>query len=334
MQTFIALVVAATFIHEVDDAEAATPTAIDHADAIAATAPLAVVAASAQSNDEVQRQDLLAPQNHGPGEDAQPAPASTVAENDAAPAGAQQAPDETPNEPTTLAALDAPADPNHDAAPPAEEVHPGRVIEGTAGDDTLRGGEGDDTLSGGAGHDSLLGGAGADQLYGGDGNDTLDGGGAPEGCFDILDGGAGDDLIHLSATTIAVGGAGADTFAIGAPPPGGGLLGVVFDFSAGEGDRLTYRGRDVNVVTHKEQPNIFEGMHTAGTFTPTPGQRVEVDLDGDGQLDGYLLLGHGRPGGPGTPPDPNTVAVVEAHAFGDPADYAALKAANDDGTFV
>lgn len=337
VQTFIALVVAATFIHEVDDAEAATPAATDHAEAVAATAPLAIVAASAQSNDEVQRQDLLAPQNHGAGEDAQPASASTGGEDQASPTAAQQPAAETPDTaPAAPAALDAPTEPKHDAAPPAEDVRQGRVIEGTAGDDTLRGGDGDDTLSGGAGHDSLLGGAGADQLYGGDGADTLDGGGAPEGRFDILDGGAGDDLIHLSATTIAVGGAGADTFTIGARPPGGGLLGVVFDFSAGEGDRLTYRGRDVNVVNHKEQPNIFEGMHTAGnqSFTPTPGQRVEVDLDGDGQLDGYLLLGHGRPGGPGTPPDPNMVVVVEAHAFGDPADYAAFRASQNDGTFI
>ena len=52
------------------------------------------------------------------------------------------------------------------------------------------------------------------------------------------------------------------------------------------------------------------------------------------QLDGYLLLGHGRPGGPGTPPDPNMVVVVEAHAFGDPADYAAFRASQNDGTFI
>ena len=42
VQTFIALVVAATFIHEVDDAAAATPAAIEHADLTAAGAPLAL----------------------------------------------------------------------------------------------------------------------------------------------------------------------------------------------------------------------------------------------------------------------------------------------------
>ncbi|MGH6999627.1 MAG: calcium-binding protein, partial [Phenylobacterium sp.] len=233
-------------------------------------------------------------------------------------------------------ALEAPSEPPHDAAPPAAETHPGQVIEGGAGDDTLRGGDGDDTLSGGAGADSLMGGAGADQLYGGEGNDTLDGGDAPEGRFDILDGGAGDDVIHMTPAAVAVGGAGADTFTFAGPPPGGGLLGVVFDFSAGEGDRLTYRGRDVNLVSHKDQQNIFEGMHTSGqqTFTPTPGERVDVDLDGDGQLDGYLLLGHGRPGsGPDAPVDPDAAATA-SHVFGDPVDITVDKAGLDDGTFV
>lgn len=333
VQTFIALVVAATFIHEVDDAAAATPAAIEHADLTAAGAPLAVVAASAQSNaDEVQRQDLLAPQTHGAGEEVQTVASSTVAEGETSPDAPQPASGETePPEPLALAALEAPTEPTHDAAPPTEEIHTGQVIQGGAGDDTLRGGDGDDTLSGGAGADSLMGGAGADQLHGDEGADTLDGGGAPEGRVDVLDGGAGDDVIHMTSMTIAVGGAGADTFTIVAPPPGGGLLGVVFDFSAGEGDRLTYRGRDVNVVSHKDHPNIFEGMLTSGqqTFTPTPGERVDVDLDGDGQLDGYLLLGHGRPG-PGAPVDPDAAS----HVLGAPVVFAVDKAGLDDGTFV
>ena len=65
------------------------------------------------------------------------------------------------------------------------------------------------------------------------------------------------------------------------------------------------------------------------TFTPTPGERVDVDLDGDGQLDGYLLLGHGRPG-PGAPVDPDAASDV----FGEPVDITVDKAGLDDGTFV
>ena len=118
------------------------------------------------------------------------------------------------------------------------------------------------------------------------------------------------------------------------PEPDGSAAKAVqaaFDFSAGEGDRLTYRGRDVNVVSHKDHPNIFEGMLTSGqqTFTPTPGERVDVDLDGDGQLDGYLLLGHGRPG-PGAPVDPDAAS----HVLGAPVVFAVDKAGLDDGTFV
>jgi len=88
------------------------------------------------------------------------------------------------------------------------------------------------------------------------------------------------------------------------------------------------------VVASKDQTNIFEGLHTSGnqSFTPTPGQRVEVDLDGDGQLDGYLLVGHGRPA-PGAGDDPDMAATV-SHVMGDLADYAALKAGQDDGTFL
>lgn len=303
VQTFIALVVAATFIHEVDDAAAATPTAIEHADLTAASAPLAVVAASGQSNaDEVQRQDLLAPQTHGAGGESQAAAGSTLAEGDTPPDAPQPASGETePPEPLTLAALEAPAEPTHDAAPPTEEIHTGQVIQGGAGDDTLRGGDGDDTLSGGAGADSLMGGAGADQLYGGEGNDTLDGGGAPEGRFDLLDGGEGDDQIQLAPTALATGGAGADTFVLPDRPGADGLLGAIFDFSADQGDRLVNaEGKTVNVVSPdaglvstnnwidatQTEPMTFGALATK----LAPGQRIFLDTDGDGERDAYVFL--------------------------------------------
>lgn len=339
VQTFIALVVAATFIHEVDDAEAATLPSIDHAEPAATAGPLAAVAVAAQPpSDDVQRQDLLAPQHHGPNDEAPAASAGTVAET-AAEAVPQKTPAASADEaqPGPAAALETPADSAADnASASASEVHAGEVIKGGDGADTLQGGAGDDTISGGAGADSLMGGAGADHLYGGEGNDTLDGGGAPQGRFDILDGGAGDDQIHLSATTIAIGGAGADKFVITGAPSAEGLLGIVFDFSASQGDRLMYRGKDVNVVGETNTANIFEGMHNPTpdkSFVPTPGQRVEVDLDGDGQLDGYLLVGHGRTSPAGAPTD---VATVDAHVTAEPGDYAVYKMQHvqDDGIFI
>ena len=66
-------------------------------------------------------------------------------------------------------------------------------------DDTLNGGDGNDTLDGGSGNDFLNGGTGADTLNGGNGNDQLNG----EAGADTLNG--GDDFDRLD------GGTGADT---------------------------------------------------------------------------------------------------------------------------
>jgi Ca2+-binding RTX toxin-like protein len=74
-----------------------------------------------------------------------------------------------------------------------------KILNGTAGDDTLAGGKGYDVISGGAGHDTLSGGDGNDQLDGGDGNDTLRGGAGDDTLaggngIDTLIGGTGNDL--------------------------------------------------------------------------------------------------------------------------------------------
>jgi Ca2+-binding RTX toxin-like protein len=63
---------------------------------------------------------------------------------------------------------------------------------GEAGADELHGGGGNDWLYGGDGHDELYGGAGDDHLYGGDaaGND--------KGWGNLLNGGAGADVLHGS----------------------------------------------------------------------------------------------------------------------------------------
>ncbi|MCW9001925.1 MAG: hypothetical protein OQJ87_04325 [Rhodospirillales bacterium] len=66
------------------------------------------------------------------------------------------------------------------------------LIKGFAGDDAIDGGAGSDTLYGGDGIDTIRGGAGIDTLYGENGNDTLDGGDDA----DTLDGGWGNDVLH------------------------------------------------------------------------------------------------------------------------------------------
>ena len=74
------------------------------------------------------------------------------------------------------------------------------LIQGYDGDDRLYGYDGDDTIDGGAGNDYVDGGPGNDTLRGGDGNDSIYGGAGN----DILDGGLGNDTL--------IGGAGNDTY--------------------------------------------------------------------------------------------------------------------------
>jgi Ca2+-binding RTX toxin-like protein len=86
------------------------------------------------------------------------------------------------------------------------------TIDGLGGDDTLLGGAAQDVLTGGSGDDSLLGEAGNDQLrpaaggdsvFGGEGNDTIlvtdMGGNAFQAEADLLDGGAGTDMLRISS---------------------------------------------------------------------------------------------------------------------------------------
>lgn len=185
---------------------------------------------------------------------------------------------------------------------PAAAVEPTVVIRGTGGDDALVGTTADEHILGGAGDDTLSGGGGKD----------------------LLDGGAGDDRIELTSDTVAVGGDGADTFVIQLPVRLGHadtLLGTILDFTAL--DRLaTTDGRTIQLPPRppgdadKTLPptgNGFTGQgvdptHPVGpTLVPNPGElgngggvgptlvgppltRVDVDLDGDGMVDGYVLI--------------------------------------------
>jgi hypothetical protein len=81
---------------------------------------------------------------------------------------------------------------------------------------------------------------------------------------------------------------------VGAAPVGGGDLGVVVDFDVSEGDTLTF-GPAVNarVLTVSSQDDILLGTVTATTLPTTSkvsGDRLGIDLDGDGVEDGYLLV--------------------------------------------
>uniref|UniRef100_UPI00286B99A2 calcium-binding protein n=1 Tax=Phenylobacterium sp. TaxID=1871053 RepID=UPI00286B99A2 len=289
-QFVVALVVAAAFMHDVEQADAAT---LPHSPApplaLGAVAALAPLAAAAQTPDD-PRHELLGAQDNAE----KPAPVgSEIASEPTAPDVAT---------PVVVAAPVALEPAAQDAAtletPPAPEDDV-QVLRGGEGGDTLQGGAGRDEIFGEGGNDSLDGGAGTDTLHGGDGNDTLSGGGADLGQFDLLSGGAGDDRIFLAFDAVATGGAGADTFVISGQAGADGLLGVVLDFSEGQGDRLALgNGQLLTLLKQHQESNIFgtlQGFAGTSETTRLPGMRVDVDLNGDGIADGHLFLG--RPGG-------------------------------------
>lgn len=181
-----------------------------------------------------------------------------------------------------------------------QDQHWDAMLIGGAGDDRLVGSDERDLIMGGDGDDVLLGGLGGDRLIGGNGNDLLDGGPAQEGVVDLLDGGAGDDRLMLNASTVALGGAGADSFIVAAPPPaadGGSSmrLGILLDFTPEAGDRLAFApgvSPDVTSAVRVEDlltqaPDLFPATPDV---PPMPGFRVGYDFNADGREDGHLLI--------------------------------------------
>ncbi len=140
-------------------------------------------------------------------------------------------------------------------------------------------------LRGGDGDDLVVGGPLAERLVGGPGNDLLIGGGGR----DTLDGGLGNDRIVLTPDAVAYGGEGADTFVISAPAvldhPDT-LLGTVFDFNAEEGDRLVAREGELAILGRPDNQPTDPGIAAKTDID----QRVEIDFNGDGRADGYVLI--------------------------------------------
>lgn len=299
-QSVIALALAVAFIHEVQEAEAAIEPQSDAppAEAAAAVSIAALVAPPSASADEL-RHELLAPQ-----------PAATESGGSVRTVETPEAVGQAPSAPQEIAETFA------SQAAPKELVQlspatsavvsdetPFQIITGTDGHDTLQGTDGRDLILGQAGDDSLNGGDGADDLRGGAGADTLDGGGAGPSGFDVLDGGEGDDQIELAGDVVATGGEGADTFVINARPAGdgSGLLGVVLDFLASEGDRFVFpRGVEVTSLGETEVTNLtgVPGFGPSTTNQGFNGRQVWIDLDGDGVADGHVLIAYRPPGQP------------------------------------
>lgn len=215
-----------------------------------------------------------------------PDTADRASDEEAAPS---QAPSDTPASPAATTLSSTQAEVPDQAAPRVQNAGTPEVSASAESDkpdllaaapkETPREVQGDD------GDNLLVGGPRAERLTGGPGNDLLIGGGGR----DTLDGGPGDDRIVLSAEAVANGGAGSDTFVISAPAvmdhPDT-LLGTILDFNAGQGDRLVVHEGELAFTSRPD------GQPTDPGFTSQTDidQRVEIDFDGDGRADGYVLL--------------------------------------------
>lgn len=285
-QTFIALLIAASFFYET----------VDPTPAMAAVAPVTPM--------EV------------PPEDAPPADlVETIVERDitaqvarlaetagALPDPAPLALSEAPPEPTVTVATLAMELPALAAFAAALAAETGVAVAASAAAARV--------LRGGGGDDRIVGSAEAEWISGGDGDDTLVGGGGR----DTLDGGAGDDSLEVTAEVVAAGGQGADTFVIADPLRMGQadtFLGTILDFSALAGDRLVNsRGQQVTspgdeAESEPQAPQVDElAPATLGPSSTSNEKlvRVEVDLDGDGAMDGYILVLKSGSASAGRPP--------------------------------
>ncbi|HEY1607152.1 MAG TPA: calcium-binding protein [Allosphingosinicella sp.] len=88
--------------------------------------------------------------------------------------------------------------------------HSGDLLNGFGGDDTITSGNGDSIINGGNGNDTLAGGNGNDRIYSGAGIDHVSAGGGNDqiyfgtdfGTGDTVDGGAGNDTLHITEVGI------------------------------------------------------------------------------------------------------------------------------------
>jgi hypothetical protein len=314
-QTFLALLAATTFFYETasigDNADAAEPV---HVLPDADPPPPAVDAdAPAQDRETVAQGVVLQPAAAASGATAVAAgPVAAAAASSEAGEIAPQAPAAQP-----LAASMARADPPA-AVTPAPEL---KLIEGTAGDDLLVGTSADEHIVGGDGNDTLRGGGGHDLLEGGRGDDVIEitgqsvaigGQGADTfvvqapvqlgradtllGVIADFSGAEGDRIFNWLGQAVRLtphnppgGGEGDKTALPPTTPMGGG------DVTSAGGTTLPSTGGGASGGTGGLGPSSVDpsgppGLTGGPGAQPTPLTRLDVDLDGDGTLDGYLLV--------------------------------------------
>jgi len=310
-QTFLALVAATAFFHETSGvADQAQAAELPRELITEPLAPPPEVDAASQDREVVAQGAAQQPASPDP------TPANTTlapAEPDPA---APAAPREEEATETPRAALEpaagqaAPAAEILDAPKAPGKAEPAILIQGTDGDDKLVGTTADEHIVGGAGNDTLIGGGGHDLLEGGKGDDRIE---LTSGTTAV--GGEGADTFVIQAP-VQLGHANT-------------LLGVILDYSTFDGDKIvTAAGRVIQLpfrppnegkTTTTDHGGDGDGDRSGGTFTsqggdnghptltpggtgdhdfgttltgqPPPLTRVEIDFDGDGVMDGYVLVG-------------------------------------------
>ncbi|MEO1194358.1 MAG: hypothetical protein AAFY02_21605 [Pseudomonadota bacterium] len=152
-------------------------------------------------------------------------------------------------------------------------------IDAGEGDFDARGNALDNSLLGNSGDNRLIGASGSDLLEGGLGDDTLNGGADS----DRLEGGSGQDVLVLGQEDRAFGGSGADAFRFDGKEGKQNDL-VIRDFSQAEGDKLVFAtGLESGSFTYRGDA-AFTGVGNSEARLAADG-RLEVDQDGDGQVD-------------------------------------------------
>ncbi|MBI1198820.1 MAG: hypothetical protein GC203_13245 [Phenylobacterium sp.] len=318
-QTFLALVAASAFFYE---------TLGDAGPADAAVAPPLppsedpVPLPPGPEDSTVQHRETAAQASAlpDPHDDAAPVAATLEPASDPQPAAAPAVEEELPSPPPQTAPVAHAAVDATVAPAAAEDAAPVTVIKGTDGDDLLVGTAADERIEGGAGNDTLIGGGGHDTLDGGAGNDRIEL--APDA---VAIGGSGADTFVVQApvhpghpdTLLGVvldfNGAEGDRLVTwrgewirfgqnGDPPPGPPpprTDGTATD--GGDAGQNTGATPDHNslLTTATVAPDDGtqnggdDGSRTVGPFTLIPTNdfvRVEVDLNGDGTPDGYVLV--------------------------------------------
>lgn len=163
-------------------------------------------------------------------------------------------------------------------------------LNGTAGDDVMKGLGGDDVLIGNAGDDKIFGGDGVDELDGRTGNDKLYGGAGTDIMLvssgnDVIDGGGGVDMLNLRNANTGIAVSLADHQ-------------VTFSDSTGTGTthfknvEILQGGAFDDVLTGDAQRNMLRGGY--GDDTLAGGDGNDYVFGGDGKE--IMTGGNGKDG--------------------------------------